>query len=457
MKNLLGLTLMLIVTVMAIPTFSPVAVNAVGTPTENYTIPDLPTNDPSHEEIKPLVNYYLKGTTSQAKTSPAAFATSFTSHLEQNKYTVVGDGQWYMDVDINTPGWLYIYEYYPPNNTPSGRWLAYKWQLKQSGVWSIGPFTARSNEPEGQHVYRLWFYGNGQWAATNSDIPQTSLIYWAYLKKFPELKILSFTASSREVKPGESVTLSWNVKGAQSLEISKIGPVTGDSGTQTVDMDKTTDFVLIATGLDGRQVSSDTVTVTVSAQVAPTTTPSTPITVSPPVKTVSFLDQVLNPLTLISILSVIVIIVLGLLLRSVYLKRWASPSTASIPTAVEEVQADEILPQEIPELAVEPPVSNRAKLTLHDGLEIRIACGGQVIGRAELARALGLDELGLISRKQFRVTCQDGKYFIEDAGSANSTKLNSEDIKGKGTIALKDGDIIDAAGVIKLTFFVSEA
>ena len=273
MKYLLMSALMLIVTAMAITTFTPAAVSAVGTPTENYTIPDLPTNDPSHEEIKPSVNFYLKGPTVQTKTSPAAFITGFTGTLEQNKYTVVGDGQWRLDVDINTPGWLYIYEYYPPNNNPSGRWLAYKWQLKQSGAWDIGPFTARSNEPEGQHVYRLWFYGNGQWATDNTSNLQNSLIYWEYLKNLPELKIQSFNASSHEVKPGETITLSWNVQGAESLEIPMIGPVTDASGTQTVALDKTTDFVLIATGLDGRQVSSNTITVTVSP-VIPTTTPS---------------------------------------------------------------------------------------------------------------------------------------------------------------------------------------
>jgi hypothetical protein len=455
MKYLLVSALMLIVTAMAITTFTPAAVSAVGTPTENYTIPDLPTNDPSHEEIKPSVNFYLKSPTAQTKTSPAAFITGFSSTLEQNRYTVVGDGSWHLDVDINTPGWLYIYEYYPPNNNPSGRWLAYKWQLKQSGVWDIGPFTARSNEPEGQHVYRLWFYGNGQWATDNTSNLQNSLIYWEYLKNVPELTIQSFNASSHEVKPGETITLSWNVQGAESLEIPMAGPVTGASGTQTVVMDKTTDFVLIATGLDGRQVSSNAITVTVSPAI-PTTTPSTPSTTSSPAKTMSFLDQILNPITLISILSVIVIIVLGLLLRNVYLKRWASPASPSIFAEIQAVQKDETPSQEIPEPAIEPLVSTRAKLTLPDGLEIRITTSSQVIGRAELARALGLDELCLISRKQFRVTSQDGEYFIEDAGSTNGTKLNSEDIKDKGAMALKDGDIIDAAGAIKLKFSVIE-
>ena len=238
------------------------------------------------------------------------------------------------------------------------------------------------------------------------------------------------------------------------MEISMAGPVTGASGTKTVVLDRTTDFTLIATGLDGRQVSSERVTVNVSEQVTPIPTPPAPITTSPPVKAVSLWDQLFNVITLISILSVIVIIVLGLLLRYVYLKRWASPEVVSAPVAV---QKEEPLPKEIPEPAAEPSVPTRAKLTLPGGLEVRITTNSQVIGRAELARALGLDELGLISRKQFIVTCQDGEYHIEDTGSANGTKLNSEDIKGKGPMALKDGDIIDAAGAISLKFFVNES
>ena len=456
MKNLLLSILAILVTVLAVFTFPVSAATAVGTPTENYTIPDLPTNDPSHEEKKPGELFYIKDPTSQTKTSPAAFITDFIGPLAQNKYAVVGDGEWYLNVDINTPGWLYIYEYYPPNNAPSGRWLAYKWQLKQSGIWNIGPFSARPDEPEGQHVYRLWFYGNGQWAATNLDTT-SSLIYWTYLKKLPELKILSFSANTGEIKRGESVTLSWNVQGAQSMEIPLVGPVTGASGTATVAPDQDTNYVLIATGLDGRQATSLPITVTVSGPAASTPTPVAPVTPTPPVKTPSLLDQLMTPITLISILSVIVIIILGFLVRLVYKKRWATPAEVQAPviTPRPELPPNEI-PARTPVSAPEPAMAPMARLIMPNGLEITLTAKGQSIGRAELARALGLDELCLISHQQFQVTCTDGEYFIEDAGSANGTRLNGEDIKGKGTMSLKDGDTIEAAGVIKLKFSVSE-
>ncbi len=454
MRGLIVCAVVLVIALLSGAAIPCTGVHAIGAPTENYTIPDLPTNDPSHEEIKPPVNFYLKAPTSQPKTGPPLFTAVFTGPLLQNKYAVTGDGQWYLDVDVNTPGWLYVYEYYPPNNNPNGRWLAYKWQLKQSGQWDIGPFTARSGEPEGQHVYRIWFYGNGQWAPGDFVTPQNGLIYWAYLKNLPELKIVSFAASPQDVKQGDSVTLSWNVQGAQSMEIPLVGPVTGASGTKTVVVDQTTDFVLIATGLDGSQITSDTVTVTVSGPAAISTpAPSTPVTPSPPVKPASLYEQIFNPITGISVLAVIVIIVLGLLLRSVYLKRWAAPATVSTPAQ------EQTLEQPVKETlapAPQPPITVRARLVLPDGLEIPLAANTRPMGRAELSRALGLDELLLISRKQFQVTHNDGQYFIEHMDGSNSTKLNGDDIKGKGTIELKDGDVIDIAGAIKLRFTVIE-
>lgn len=447
--------LLILATAPAIPLFMTAGVIAVGAPTENYTIPDPPTDDPSHEEKKPAVNYYLKGPTFHPITDPAIFSSTFIGHLQQSNLTIVGEGEWYLDVDISMPGWLYIYEYYPPNSNPSGEWLAYKWQLKQSGVWEIGPFNARSGEPEGKHVYRLWFYGNDQWASTNLGTG-SSLIYWDYLKELPELKILSFNASPTQIYHGDNVTLSWNVQGAQSLEISMVGPVKGAYGTITVTPDTHTDYVLIATGLDGRQASSDVATVTVLEPEVTTPVQSTPPTVTKPGDSPSLLNQLFAPFTLISILSVIVIIILGLLLRMVYIKRWSSPAEVEEPSAA---PPEATLHPDTPVTATSSsiPVATRARLSLPEGYKIAIISDKLVVGRAELARALGLDELCRISHQQFQITSIDGSYFIEDMGSVNSTSLNGEDIKGKGAVALKDGDIIEAAGTIKLKFTVLEA
>ena len=152
-------------------------------------------------------------------------------------------------------------------------------------------------------------------------------------------------------------------------------------------------------------------------------------------------------------LAVIIIIVLGLLLRSVYLKRWASPAAFSAPA---EEQTLEQPVKESPAPAPQPPITVRARLILPDGLDIPLTADTRPVGRAELSRALGLDELLLVSRKQFQVTHSNGQYFIEHLDGPNSTKLNGDDIKGKGTLELKDGDVIDIANAIKLKFTVIE-
>ena len=438
----------LAVAALSLASLLPAPARAIGPPSENYTISEAPTSDPSHEELKPPVPYYLKGPTSQTAAAPPSFIATFTSPEPQN--TVVGGDQWYVDVDINSPGWLYMYEYYPRNNNPSGRWIIYKWQVKQSGVWDIGPFTAPPDEPEGIHVYGIWFYSDGQWAARETATPKNGLIYWTYLRNAPEIKILLFAASPGTVKPGDNVTISWDVEGSKSLEITPaVGPVQGPSGSQIVQLGETTDFVLTATGLDGRRVKSDPVTVNVSSTAA-TPSPTPPVTGPPATPAApSLKEQLLSPVTWLSVLAVIVIVVLGLLLRRVYLKRWANPESIAIdgkaPPAAEATPVIEKPVSEVPEAA-------RARLTLPDGLEIPLMGNTRIIGRAELSRALGLDELLLVSRKQFQITYGGGQYYVEDMGGPNSTRLNGEDIKGKAPLVLHDGDVIDAAGAVKLKF-----
>lgn len=75
-----------------------------------------------------------------------------------------------------------------------------------------------------------------------------------------------------------------------------------------------------------------------------------------------------------------------------------------------------------------------------------------MVGRADLARGLEIDRLGLISRQHFRITFREEQFFIEDPGSAGGTLLNGTDIRGKGEVSLKDDDLVEPAGAIKLRF-----
>jgi hypothetical protein len=95
-----------------------------------------------------------------------------------------------------------------------------------------------------------------------------------------------------------------------------------------------------------------------------------------------------------------------------------------------------------------------AKIALPNGMEIQIDGNGRVIGRGDLARALALDELGLVSRRHFEVKTENEQFYIEDLDSANGTRLNGEEISGKGQVELNNDDVIEPAGAIQLKFLL---
>jgi len=73
---------------------------AMGAPTENYTITDLPNNTSGYPAIQPPVNFILEGPTSQSDNSSPVFIADFIS--PSGNGTVTGNENWYMDIDINT-------------------------------------------------------------------------------------------------------------------------------------------------------------------------------------------------------------------------------------------------------------------------------------------------------------------------------------------------------------------
>ena len=337
-------------------------VAAMGAPTENYTITDLPGSSSGYPSIKPPVNFILEGPTSQTDNSSPTFIASFESNAGNG--TVTGSESWYLDMDINSGGWLYIYEYYPPNNT-QGQWIAYKWQLPESGQWRLGPFSPMDNEAEGQHIYRIWFYNNGQWDAEEAGGSQDNLVHWTYAKGAAPVQIPSQPAPT----PREETSLA----------------------------DQLSNFIA-------------------------------------------------NPLVLLFGPSLIVILIFT---YRIYRRRRAQPvmEPKLIEPAVEElVSTPEI------SVAAAPQAAARAKLSMPNGMEISLTLVSKTIGRGELARALALDDLGLISRKHFVINLDGSQFSIEDNSSANGTLLNGIDIKGKGPVDLNDEDNIEPAGAIKLKF-----
>ena len=114
-----------------------------------------------------------------------------------------------------------------------------------------------------------------------------------------------------------------------------------------------------------------------------------------------------------------------------------------------------------PAIVLEPPATlapvNRAKLVLPDNSEIAINIPVKLIGRTDLEKVVSPDNLKYVSRRHFMINSDSSRYYVEDQNSSNSTKVNGINIKGLGKQELKDGDKIDLADMVGLTFKVNGA
>jgi pSer/pThr/pTyr-binding forkhead associated (FHA) protein len=93
-----------------------------------------------------------------------------------------------------------------------------------------------------------------------------------------------------------------------------------------------------------------------------------------------------------------------------------------------------------------------AKFTSDGGREISLDASGQSLGRSDLHGLARPDKADLLSRRHFSLSYENGDYYIEDRGSTNGTRLNGSDVRGKGKQLLKDGDRIELAGALTITF-----
>ena len=342
-------------------------VGAVGPPTDNTTTLDSPTDNQTSNEIKPLVNYVLQGPTAQSPTSVPSVVTAMTGPSGQPQSAFTSADTWYLNMDINVPGWAYIYEFYPQGSASPGRWIAYKWQMEKSGQWRFGPFTPSNSEPEGQHSFGIWFYGDGKWAGEGAGVQKGYLVSWTFAKS-----------------------------------------------------------------------------------------PAVPVTPPPttPVKEASGTDGVFDFMVQRAVVFIPLILLIAVLVAVILYRRRAARELPDILLLPGEVQEVEPITSNEPVKELELPAAvnaPRAKLSLPNGADILFS-GKKFFGRGDLSRALEIDQLGLISRKHFEISFKDDKYFVEDLGGANGTKLNGSDIGGKGPVALSDNDVIEPAAAIKLKF-----
>jgi hypothetical protein len=77
---------------------------------------------------------------------------------------------------------------------------------------------------------------------------------------------------------------------------------------------------------------------------------------------------------------------------------------------------------------------------------------GQPLGRKDFQALISPDKAELISRKHITVTYENSQYQIEDINSTNGTKLNGSEIRGTGKHTIANGDSVELAGALNLTF-----
>lgn len=87
-----------------------------------------------------------------------------------------------------------------------------------------------------------------------------------------------------------------------------------------------------------------------------------------------------------------------------------------------------------------------------DGSHIPLLGNTGALGRRDFKALVEPDKADLISREHLRFDCEDGKYYVEDRKSTNGTKINGKRISGKGRFLLKEGDKVNLANALTLTF-----
>jgi len=95
---------------------------------------------------------------------------------------------------------------------------------------------------------------------------------------------------------------------------------------------------------------------------------------------------------------------------------------------------------------------SKAKLVMADYSEIPLPDHATLFGREIFARFAKQGCSNSIAREQLWIRYYSGKFFAEDTGSANGTRINGIEIKCRGLFELKDGDCIEIADSVIMKF-----
>lgn len=272
--------------------------------------------------------------------------------------------------------------------------------------------------------------------------------------------ISSFTASPSCVQQCQDVILKWTASNTEKVTLLPgIGAVP-NTGSYKVSICSTTTYTLTASNNDGTVSASTTVTVypsisnyDIGGQISGGT--SEIATADTGSIFTSWFEGARegsnSKLLFILLIAMLAAAAAGIviLVRKPALARAGSRSATALgylPWVTSTMERTET-----PKTKTATAVGT-AKFTTQDDGQIPVSGNGATLGRDNLRSYVPADKASLISREHVRVTCEGGKYYIEDLKSTNGTKVNGSAISAASKTPLNDGDVILLADVLNLTF-----
>ena len=376
-----------------------------------------------------------------------------------------------------------------PNYIQSGQAATLSWIVSGASVVTISPTVGSVTNtgslavmPTYTTTYTLYAY-NSQGAVNASTIVTVTPYASTYGGTYGTAVISSFTASPNYIQPGQPATLSWIVNNADTVTISPVVGSVANTGSFDVTPTYTTTYALSA--YNGAGTISASTTVTVAPDVSSYVTPAYAIGTGVNIDTDSSgtasgstvnasqftnsIGNILNAngtsnssttavnlwpmyLLLIGLAAVASVVITALLVRKpavahtqrTGMKTGYATSSTAIITATQ--------PATLTPMTTIVEIGLPAKFVSSGGITMPVA--GRPLGRRDFRALISPDKADTISRQHILVTYENGVYYIEDPGSTNGTTLNGSEIKGSGKHTIENGDTVELAHALNLTFKV---
>jgi hypothetical protein len=362
------------------------------------------------------------------------------------------------------------------------------WNVSGASVVTISPTVGSVDNtgslavtPAYTITYTLYAY-NSQGAVNASTIVTVAPYLSTYGGTYGTAVISSFTANPNYVQPGQSVTLSWTVNNADTVTISPVVGSVANTGSVDVTPASTTTYTMSA--YNGAGTISAGTTVTVAPSVASYTPPAYAVSTGVNIdagssgtasgdmlnasQLINSVGNILNTngtgnsratavnlwplyLLLTGLAAVASVVITALLVRKPPVAH--APGTGTNTgyfTSATTIPATQ--PATLTPMTTIVEIGLPAKFVSSAGITMPVA--GRPLGRKDFRPLMSPDKTDTISRQHILVTYENGLYYIQDLGSTNGTTLNGSQIKGSGKHTIENGDSVELAHSLNLTFKV---